>query len=143
MDGVPHVELLSPEAHEFLREYHLATLSTLDATGAPHVVAVGFTYRDGIARVITSGGTQKTVNVGRDGRVALSQVDGRRWLTLRGTAVVATDAESVRTGVELYAARYRQPQENPRRVVIEVAVESVLGSPGMKAEPTTEPGSLT
>jgi PPOX class probable F420-dependent enzyme len=130
---VPSNELLSPTALEFLAEYHLATLTTLERDGAPHVVAVGFTYRDGIARVITMGGSQKTVNVSRDGRVALSQVDGRRWLTLRGTARVATGADEVRAGEELYAARYRVPQENPKRVVIEVVVESVLGSPGMRA----------
>jgi len=133
MDCVPHTELLSPTALEFVAEYHLATLSTLDASGAPHVVAVGFSYRDGIARVITGGGTQKTVNILRDGRVALSQVDGVRWLTLRGRARIATDASSVATGVELYAQRYRQPRENPTRVVIEVEVDSVLGSSGMKA----------
>lgn len=130
---MPHDELLSPTALEFVGEYHLATLTTLGTDGSPHVVAVGFTYRDGIARVITSGGTQKTLNIGRDPRVALSQVDGRRWLTLRGSATVATDRDSVRTGEELYAARYRVPQENPRRVVIEVVVEGVLGSPGMRA----------
>lgn len=130
---MPSDDLLSPTALEFLAEYHLATLTTLTADGSPHVVAVGFTYRDGVARVITSGGTQKTVNVERDGRVALSQVDGRRWLTLRGTARVAADPDSVRTGVELYSERYRVPQENPTRVVIEVVVESVLGSPGMRA----------
>jgi F420H(2)-dependent biliverdin reductase len=130
---VPRDELLSPTALEFVAEYHLATLTTLEPDGSPHVVAVGFTYRDGIARVITMGGSQKTVNVGRDSRVALSQVDGRRWLTLRGTARVATDPASVRTGELLYAERYRVPQENPRRVVIEVVVESVLGSPGMRA----------
>lgn len=129
---MPRDELLTPTALEFLAEYHLATLTTLEPGGAPHVVAVGFTYRDGIARVITMGGSQKTVNVGRDSRVALSQVDGRRWLTLRGTARVATDRDSVRTGEQLYAERYRVPQENPRRVVIEVVVESVLGSPGMR-----------
>ena len=130
---MPHDELLSPTALEFVGEYHLATLTTLGPDGSPHVVAVGFTYRDGIARVITSAGTQKTLNIGRDPRVALSQVDGRRWLTLRGSATVATDRDSVRTGEELYAARYRVPQENPRRVVIEVVVEGVLGSPGMRA----------
>jgi PPOX class probable F420-dependent enzyme len=133
MERVPSTELLSPAALEFVKEYHLATLSTLDASGAPHVVAVGFSYRDGVARIITGGGTQKTINILRDGRVAISQVDGVRWLTLRGRATIATDAESVATGVELYAARYRQPRENPTRVVIVVEVDSVLGSSGMKA----------
>jgi PPOX class probable F420-dependent enzyme len=132
MERVP--ALLSPDALEFLAEYHLATLSTIDAKGGPHVVAVGFTYLDGVARVITNGGSQKTLNIARDERVALSQVDGRRWLTLTGRARVASDEETVALGVELYGKRYRVPGVNPNRVVIVVEVDSVLGSPGMKAE---------
>jgi uncharacterized pyridoxamine 5'-phosphate oxidase family protein len=35
---------LTPEMLEFLRERHLATLTTLRPDGSPHVVPVGFTY---------------------------------------------------------------------------------------------------
>jgi general stress protein 26 len=66
----------------------------------------------------------------RDGRsrVAVCQVDGRRWLTLEGTAVVRDDAASVREAEERYARRYRAPRENPARVVIEISVDRVLGN---------------
>ena len=124
---------LTDDGLAFVADYHLATLSTMGADGRIHVVAVGFSYRDGVARVITRGGSRKVANVIADGRATLSQVDGGRWLTLQGTAVVATDAESVALGVELYAARYRQPQPNPERVVIVMQVEKVLGSPGLRA----------
>jgi F420H(2)-dependent biliverdin reductase len=115
----------------FLAERHLATLTTLRPDGSPHVVPVGVTYdaRTGTARVITSGGSAKARHV-RDGqqRVAVCQVDGRRWVTLEGTAVVRDDPASVADAVSRYATRYRQPRENPTRVVLEIAVDRILGS---------------
>lgn len=116
---------------EFLTERHLATLTTLRSDGTPHVVPVGVTYDAGtrIARVITSGGSVKARHV-REGRsrVAVCQVDGRRWLTLEGAAVVREDAASVADAVERYARRYRQPRENPARVVLEISVDRILGN---------------
>ncbi len=121
-----------PELLQFLTERHLATLTTLRADGSPHVVPVGVTYdaAAGTARVITSGTSAKARHV-RDGqpRVAVCQVDGRRWVTLEGTAVVRDDAGSVADAVARYAQRYRQPRENPARVVIEISVDRILGNP--------------
>ena len=125
-------DLLSDDALAFVTDRHLATLSTLSPDGSIHVVAVGFTYRDGIARVITSGESRKVVNILADGRASIAQVDGPRWLTLQGTATIARDPESVQLGVDLYAQRYRQPRVNPLRVVIVLEVEKVLGSSGMR-----------
>ena len=122
---------LPPATLAFLTERHLATLTTLRADGSPHVVPVGVTYdaATATARVITSGTSAKARHV-RDGqgRVAVCQVDGARWLTLEGTAVVKDDAASVADAVERYAQRYRQPRENPARVVIEISVDRVLGN---------------
>ena len=115
---------------EFLTERHLATLTTLRPDGSPHVVPVGVTYDAATrtARVITSGTSAKVRHV-RDGggRVAVCQVDGRRWVTLEGTAQVRDDAASVADAVERYARRYRQPRINPLRVVIEISVDRILG----------------
>ena len=115
----------------FFAERHLATLTTLRADGSPHVVPVGVTYdaTTRTARVITSGGSVKARHV-RDGhgRVAVCQVDGRRWVTLEGTAVVRDDPESVADAVARYAVRYRQPRVNPARVVLEIAVDRILGA---------------
>ena len=124
--------LLSDDAIAFVTDRHLATLSTLSPDGSIHVVAVGFTYRDGIARVITSGDSRKVANIVADGRASIAQVDGARWLTLQGTATIARDPESVQLGVDLYAERYRQPRVNPLRVVIVLEVAKVLGSSGMR-----------
>ncbi len=122
---------LGPGALEFLTERHLATLTTLRPDGSPHVVPVGVTYDapTRTARVITSGTSAKArhVRAGQQ-RVAVCQVDGRRWLTLEGTAVVREDPASVADAVARYAQRYRQPRENPSRVVLEISVDRVLGN---------------
>jgi PPOX class probable F420-dependent enzyme len=120
-----------PALLEFLAERHLATLTTLRADGSPHVVPVGVTYDAATrtARVITSGTSAKARHV-RNGqaRVAVCQVDGRRWVTLEGTAVVRDEAGPVADAVARYAVRYRQPRENPARVVIEISVDRILGN---------------
>jgi PPOX class probable F420-dependent enzyme len=122
---------LAPELLVFLTERHLATLTTLRADGSPHVVPVGVTFdpATATARVITSGGSAKARHVrGGQSRVAVCQVDGRRWVTLEGTAVVRDDAASVADAEARYAQRYRQPRENPARVVVEISVDRVLGN---------------
>ncbi|HEY9311185.1 PPOX class F420-dependent oxidoreductase [Williamsia sp.] len=121
---------LSAAATDFLTERHLGSLTTVRASGLPHVVAVGFTYdaEAKIARVITFEGSQKVKNVDRSGYAAVFQVSGPQWLTLEGKASVHRDPDAVAEGVRRYAARYKQPKVNPRRVVIEINVERVLGS---------------
>ncbi|MBL1106942.1 TIGR03618 family F420-dependent PPOX class oxidoreductase [Streptomyces sp. 5-8] len=118
----------------FWRERHLCTLTTLRPDGSPHVVPVGVTYDAEVrlARVITSGTSAKAGHVraaGSEGaRVAVCQVDGRRWATLEGRARVRTEPERVAEAVRRYAERYeRTPRPNPARVVIEIEVERALG----------------
>ena len=122
---------LAPEVLAFLEERHLATLTTLRPDGSPHVVAVGFTFDPdrAIARVITFAPSRKARNVAaaRGGRAAVCQVDGGRWLTLEGPATVTADADHVAEAVRRYAERYRQPGERDDRVVIEIAVDRILG----------------
>ncbi|WP_407664216.1 F420-dependent biliverdin reductase [Mycolicibacterium psychrotolerans] len=124
---------LTTDAIAFLTERHLAMLTTLRADQSPHVVAVGFTFDPAthIARVITTGGSQKAVNADQRGVAVLSQVDGARWLSLEGKSTVYTDIDRVRDAELRYAQRYRTPRPNPKRVVIEVRVERVLGSSGL------------
>ncbi|MFC5380368.1 pyridoxamine 5'-phosphate oxidase family protein [Aquipuribacter nitratireducens] len=120
---------LPPAALDFLAERHLATLSGLRADGTIHTVPVGFTWDDdaGLARVITSPGTQKVRNVQRGSRLTLCQVEGWRWLTLEGTGVVTDDPDRVAEAVRRYTERYRPPRERPSRVAVEISVDRVLG----------------
>jgi len=115
----------------FCSEYHLATLTIVRGDGRPHVTAVGFTYdpERALVRVITWADSWKAKHVASLGtaQAAVCTVDGGRWLTFSGTAVVSDTADSVREGVERYAARYRQPKERDDRVVIELSIEKIVG----------------
>ena len=121
---------LPDDVEAFLHERHLATLTTLRPDGTPHVVAVGFTWdpEQALVRVITNGTSRKVAHV-RAGspRAVVAQVDRARWLSLEGVPVVRDEPERVAEAVRRYALRYRQPAENPRRVVVEIAVDRVLG----------------
>ena len=122
---------MNPALLEFWTERHLCSLTTLRADGSPHVVAVGATLDPdaGLARVITSKSSAKVRHImNGDDRVAICQIDGPRWSTIEGTAVVRTDADAVAEAVRRYALRYRQPRPNPQRVAIEVTITRVLGS---------------
>lgn len=121
---------LSAAGEQFLRERHLATLTTLRPDGTPHVVPVGFTWDGcrGLARVITSSGSRKARNVAGGGAAVLCQLDGRRWLSLEGSAHVSADPDTVADAEARYALRYRVPRENPRRVAMEITVHGLLGS---------------
>lgn len=149
---------LNAAALEFVTVRHLATLTTLLPDGFPHVVPVGFTFEpatgpaegpaegaaegaaDGTARgaagsdsigtvrIITNGPSQKVLNVRRDGRASVCQVDGARWITLAGSARILDDPAEVADAVARYATRYRQPRENPQRVVIAIDINRVLTS---------------
>nr|WSZ97495.1 pyridoxamine 5'-phosphate oxidase family protein [Streptomyces sp. NBC_00857] len=138
----------SPDFLAFWRENHLCTLTTTRPDGSPHVAPVGVTYDPvaGVARVIANKNSRKVANVlaasagtgtkegaetdadGGGARVAVCQVQRRRWSTLEGRATVRTEPEVVADAVSRYAERYeRAPAPNPDRVVIEIAVNRTLG----------------
>lgn len=124
---------LDDDVLAFLRERHLATLTTLRTDGSPHVVAVGFSYdpEAKVARVITWATSQKAINAGRmeaaGQRAAVCQVDGGRWLALEGRVRLVTGSEAVRPGIDGYASRYQQPKERDDRAVVEIDVDRILG----------------
>lgn len=125
---------LTPDGEQLLSAYHLATLSTTGPGGLIHAVAVGFTYSEGVVRVITRDGSQKVRNIERDGLATVAQVAGPQWISFAGHASVTRDPEAVAHAVALYAARYREPRPNPQRVAIELAPERVLASGGLLLE---------
>ncbi|MDX3575586.1 MULTISPECIES: pyridoxamine 5'-phosphate oxidase family protein [unclassified Streptomyces] len=118
----------------FWRERHLCTLTTSRPDGSPHVVPVGVTYdpEHRLARVIADGASRKVRNVlaaePAGARVAVCQMEGRRWATLEGVAFVRTDRERVAEAERRYAQRYgREPRPNPSRVVIEIELTRAMG----------------
>lgn len=127
---------LTPEQHVFVTERHLATLTTLRPDGTPHVVPVGYTWDpdQGVIRITTRHTSAKVRNIetrtaqGQEVRAAVCQVDGGRWLTLEGTIAVVRDRGEVLEAMRRYAVRYRTLTEDPRRVVLRLTVDRIMGS---------------
>lgn len=121
---------------QFLTDRHLASLTTVRRNGSLHVVAVGFTYEPATAtaRIITSDGSVKVRNAERPGpdgaapRAAVCSVDGPSWISLEGPCRVLREPAAIADAERRYAARYREPRPNPRRVVVAITVERMLGS---------------
>ena len=122
---------LSQEVLSFLDERHLASLTLLRPDGSPHVTAVGFTWDHDsqLVRVITWAGSMKSriLEQTPNSRAVVCQIDGGRWLSLEGTAVVSSDEARCKEGTERYANRYRIPQDRQDRTVIEISVDRILG----------------
>jgi PPOX class probable F420-dependent enzyme len=118
---------------DFWTERHLGTLTTLRADGLPHVVPVGtvLDLEQRCAWVITNRSSAKVGHLGHDDRLAICQVDGRRWSTLEGRGTVLRDEDSVRRAEQQYAGRYREPRPNPDRVAVRIEVDRFLASRGL------------
>ena len=129
---MPRVRELTGDHLAFWRERHLCTVTTLRRDGSPHVVPMGIVLdvETNTAWGITSRTSQKVANLrsGADPRVAVCQVDGRRWSTIEGLAEVRDDEAAVEEAVRRYAERYRQPRENPDRVALRIAITHVIGN---------------
>jgi PPOX class probable F420-dependent enzyme len=123
---------LSASAETMLTESHIGSLTTCRPDGSPHVAPVRFTWdRDaGLVRVMTVGTRAKARNILADphARASVCQLVGYRWVTLEGLATVSDEPDRLAEGVRRYAHRYRSfPPDLPGLVVIEIAVDRVLG----------------
>lgn len=122
---------LPPEVCEFLTERHLATLAIV-ADGAVHASPVGFTWdpEARLARVITFASAKKVrlIEAAGSAPVALTQVDGGRWLTLNGTAEVSADEAVCADAVRRYGERYRPAGDRgaDRRTIV-IQVDQIMG----------------
>lgn len=98
---------LSDRAQQFLREEHMAAISTLNKDGSPFVTTIWYLLEDdGTIIMSTPGGTQKVKNLRRDPRIAVCVGDEARSVSLYGTVVISEDENVVRHDLEQLAARY-------------------------------------
>ncbi len=128
---------MSPdEQAAFLRENPKCALATIDQTGFPHVVAMGFYVEDGAFWMTSYAKAQKVLNIHRNPKVGLMVESGAAYSELRGVMVRGTcelieDAETVRRVM----ARRRGGAEGgregarasaPKRVALKVIPDRVI-----------------
>ena len=119
---------LTPAALDFMSERHLATFTTLRATGrrtSCRSGSPGMPTRSSPGSSPAGAARRWPRRAGR--RAALSQVDGRRWITLEGTTRVLEDAASVRDAGAAVCRALPRAAPQPQRVVVVLDVDRVLG----------------
>lgn len=112
------------EITDFLDRSRTATLATVGASGAIHLVAMWYGVIDGELWFETKAKSQKVVNLRRNPRVSVSIEDGLTYDTLRGVAIEGTaeifdDAEScLRAGISVWE-RYNGPYSADLKPAVE------------------------
>ncbi|MGW4245671.1 pyridoxamine 5'-phosphate oxidase family protein [Nocardia sp. NPDC004722] len=147
------------EITEFIERSRIATMATLSATGAPHLVAMWYAVIDGEIWFETKAKAQKTVNLRRDPRITVmleagDTYDQLRGISLEGRAEVIEDPEALfKVGISVWE-RYTGPYSEEmkpfvdqmlhKRVAVRVVPERIrswdhrkLGLPAMPKGGTT------
>lgn len=118
------ITMTDQEVATFLEQQRTATMATLGATGAPHLVAMWYAVIDGAVWFETKSASQKAVNLRRDPRITCMVEDGETYDTLRGvslegTGVVVEDPEALwDVGVSVWE-RYNGPYTEEVRPLVE------------------------
>ncbi len=84
------IEFTPQELAEFLARPHKAALATIDKDGFPHVVAMGYRYKDGIIYMTSYGKAQKVLNARRNPKVGVMVEVGERYSEYRGVMIRGT-----------------------------------------------------
>ena len=127
----PDIRLTPDELAAFLREQKKCALATLDQHGFPHVVAMNYTFRDGVFYMTSYGKAQKVLNIRRDPKVGIMVESGGNYAELkgvmaRGECEIVEEPERVR---EIFAwmregREAARPsgaaQSVPKRVVLKI-----------------------
>jgi PPOX class probable F420-dependent enzyme len=127
------VVTLPDDVRRLLSEPNIAFLATLMKDGAPQVTPVWIAVEGDVILVNTSADRQKSRNIERDPRVALSVTDrhdGYRWVSIRGRVVEVT-TEGADALIDALAQKYlgqepypfRQPGEV--RLILRIEAEAI------------------
>lgn len=117
--------MLSDWAREFLREDHVAMISTLNKDGSPHLTTMWYLLADdGILVMSTPGRNQKVKNLRRDPRVALCVGDEARSISLYGNMTISEDQALVRQDLERLVECYVKDEGIRPQVVATLVQQS-------------------
>jgi PPOX class probable F420-dependent enzyme len=139
MSRRPEIQLSEQERDAFLSEPHKAALATIDRDGFPHVVAMGYRYKDGIIYMTSYGKAQKVLNVRRNPKVGVMVETGNlyseyRGVMIRGNCEVIEDPQVVRETMGLFgrsetarvaAIPSGAASSAPKRVVLKITPEKI------------------
>jgi len=109
-----------------------ARISTLDRSGAPHVVPVSYVVLDGRVVFWADEGSQKVVNLRRDPRVACIIDDGDEFHEFRGVEIcgqaeLRDDVDTTVRVNDLFCAKVPEEwREAARAVLTELAAERIV-----------------
>ncbi len=110
--------MLSDQAREFLREDHVAVVSTLNKDGSPHVTTIYYLLADdGTLIMCTPGHSQKIKNLRRDPRIALCVGEGGRSISLYGRVSICEDQALVRQYLEQMVAHYVKEADRRSQII--------------------------
>ena len=130
--------MLSDWAKEFLREDHVAVISTLNNDGSSHLTTMWYLLADdGTLVMSTPGRNQKVKNLRRDPRIALCVGDEARSVSLYGIVTISEDQALVRQDIEHLVERYVK-DEGIRQQVIETLVQQSRVAVRFTPEKVTE-----
>src|ERR1700736_3820045 len=95
------IQFTPEEQAAFLSRPHKAALATIDKDGFPHVVAMGYRYKDGVIYMTSYGKAQKVLNARRNPKVGVMVEVGDhyseyRGVMIRGTCEVIDDPKIVK-----------------------------------------------
>lgn len=108
------IQMSEAEVAEFLEHERTATVATVGASGAPHLVAMWYAVIDGDLWIETKAKSQKVVNLRRNPVMSASieagqSYDQLRGLAIEGTGEIAEDEATVRAVCEQIYERYFGP----------------------------------
>jgi PPOX class probable F420-dependent enzyme len=139
MSRRPEIQLSAQERDAFLSEPHKAAFATIDKDGFPHVVAMGYRYKDGIIYMTSYGKAQKVLNVRRNPKVGVMVEAGNlyseyRGVMIRGNCEVIEDPQVVRETMGIVgrsetartaAIPSGAASSAPKRVVLKITPEKI------------------
>lgn len=108
------IQMTEAEIEDFLERSRTATIATLGASGAPHLVAMWYAVIDGDLWIETKAKSQKVVNLRRNPVMSASieagdSYDQLRGVTIEGAAEIVEDEATVRAVCEQVYERYFGP----------------------------------
>ncbi|RDH09628.1 pyridoxamine 5'-phosphate oxidase family protein [Tsukamurella pulmonis] len=121
------IQMSEAEIEDFLERSRTATIATLGASGAPHLVAMWYAVIDGDLWIETKSKSQKVVNLRRNPVMSASieagdSYDQLRGVTIEGAAEIVEDEATVRAVCEQVYERYFGPYTEDLKPAIDAMV---------------------